>query len=313
MLFNKNSFRFLVKIFPLLFYGLLLVFLFLYLRSIDYDQFKTASFTWYYLLFSGCLALSARFWQTFIWLVILSSLGATKLKQSWRQFLYVYAKSWMGRYIPGTAPWLLGKIYFASKHGVSKNKLAVSSLLEGGLQIAVVMSVALLMLSFDTRLNVIDVRLKLLMVMILFGCIIAVLPPVFNRIVSIAYKFMKKKVLPREHYATKETIFRGSALYVVGALMSGLSLFFVAKAIYPGLSYNDAFFVMGVGNLAGAAGMLAVFAPSGIGVREGIQLTLLSLIMPTELALLVTITTRLWGVVMDVTFFGIAKAIHVAE
>ncbi|MDQ3065383.1 MAG: hypothetical protein M3Q36_03890, partial [bacterium] len=70
---------------------------------------------------------------------------------------------------------------------------------------------------------------------------------------------------------------------------------------------NDALFIMGVGNIAGAISMLAIFAPSGLGVREGVQLTLLSLIMPTELALLVTITTRLWGVAMDVIFFGIAK------
>lgn len=55
--------------------------------------------------------------------------------------------------------------------------------------------------------------------------------------------------------------------------------------------------------------MLAIFAPSGIGVREGIQLVLFSLIMPKELALAVTIITRLWSVGMDFVFFGLSRLI----
>jgi uncharacterized membrane protein YbhN (UPF0104 family) len=55
--------------------------------------------------------------------------------------------------------------------------------------------------------------------------------------------------------------------------------------------------------------MLAFFAPSGIGVREGIQLALLNIIMPAEYALVITIFTRLWGVVTDFLFFGIAYTI----
>lgn len=305
--------RILGKVFPFLFYGLLTIFLVQYLRSIDFAQFKNANFVWQYLLIASVLSLATRFWQTYIWLSLLKGLGATGLRENWRQFLYVYAKSWLGRYIPGTAPWILGKIYFASKHGVSKNKLAVSSLLEGGLQIAVIMAISFLMLFSDTRLDVIDIRLKILMTVVLFGCLVSILPPVFNRIIAILYRIVKRKKFNPEHNANSKTIFRGAAFYAIGGIVSGAALFFVAKAIYPELGYNNALFVMGVGNLAGAVSMLAVFAPSGIGVREGIQLTLLSLIMPTELALLVTITTRLWGVVMDFAFFAIAKMLNRSE
>jgi uncharacterized membrane protein YbhN (UPF0104 family) len=64
-------------------------------------------------------------------------------------------------------------------------------------------------------------------------------------------------------------------------------------------------FVMGADTLAGAIGMIVIFAPSGIGVREGIQLTLLSLIMPKELALIITVVTRLWNVLVDLLFFAL--------
>lgn len=297
-----------LKLFPIFFYSALVVFLFIYLKSIDFDKFNTVQFDLSLLFTSGLIALTARFWQSNIWLAILKGLGAKDIEKSRRELLYVYAKSWMGRYIPGTAPWILGKIYFASKHGISKNKLAVSSLLEGALQIAVVMAVSFMMLMFDSRLDVIDINYKIIMITVLVGCVVSVYPPVFNKIISIIYKLFKKKVFDKEHYVNNKTIVKGATMYAVGALLSGLSLFFVAKSIYPSLDYSSVFFVMGTGNLAGVIGMLAIFAPSGIGVREGVQLALLSLIMPTELALLVTITTRLWGVVMDLVFFGIAKA-----
>ncbi len=72
-------------------------------------------------------------------------------------------------------------------------------------------------------------------------------------------------------------------------------------------------FVIGVSNLAGALGMLAIFAPSGIGVREGILLGLLSIVMPTEFALLVTVTSRLWDVALDGIFFAIGKAVTLSK
>ena len=302
--------RLLAKLVPIIFYSLLVVFLIIYLKSIDFAKFKDAHFDWGYVALASIVGIATRYWQILIWFVLLTGLGAKNLRHNTGQLIYVYAKSWLGRYIPGTAPWLLGKIYFASKLGVSRHKLAVSSLLEGGLQVAVTMGVAIVMLMFDSRLDVVDDKLKLLMVLALAGCVIAVLPPVFNRIVSLAYRLIRRDRLHSEHLADPRPVAQGAFLYGVGAIAGGLSLFFIAKAVDPSLSYHNIWFVMGAGNLAGAASMLAVFAPSGLGVREGIQLALLSVIMPTELALLVTVITRLWGVVMDFVFFGLSRLVN---
>ena len=293
------------KSIPWVFYGLLLVFLVIYLQSIDLAKLQNVDIAWQYVLIATGLGLGFRYWGAYIWVVLLRSLGATNVRLS-RSLVYIYAKSWLGRYIPGTAPWILGKIYFASKQGISKNKLAVSSLLEGALQIIVQFLFALALLAFDPRLDVIPGEVKGIILIGIVGCIVALIPTVFNRLIAAAYRLIKKKQFSTEHYASSRTISKGFGLYVVGALMSSLSLFFIAKAFYPELSYDQLFFVMGVGTLAGAVSMVAVFAPSGIGVREGIQLVLLSIIMPTEIALVVTIATRLWSVLVDGLFFGLA-------
>jgi uncharacterized membrane protein YbhN (UPF0104 family) len=55
--------------------------------------------------------------------------------------------------------------------------------------------------------------------------------------------------------------------------------------------------------------MLAVFAPAGLGVREGIQLSMLLLVMSPEQALVATVLMRLWSIVMDALFAALAWAI----
>jgi glycosyltransferase 2 family protein len=308
MSINPSVKKNLLRLFPVAFYGLLVAFLVIYLQRLDWSRLEGIEIAWQYVAVATGLALVLRYWGAYIWFVLLKSLGASGLRAQTFQLLYVYAKSWLGRYIPGTAPWIIGKIYFASRLGVSKNKLAVSSLLEGALQIVVTLAIAFAILIFDSRLDVIDTIFKLIMAAVLLGCVVAMIPWVFNRIIAVAYRIFKRKAFPTEHMASSSTILKGAGLYVIGALVGGLSFFFIAKAAYVPLAYTDLLFVLGVSNLANATSMLAVFAPSGIGVREGIQVLLLSLIMPVEFALLIAVVTRLWSVTVDFLFFGMARA-----
>lgn len=301
-----NLKKLLKKLIPYTFYALLIIFLVVYLRSIDFATLQTLHMNWWPLLLALLLGLAFRFWGAYIWTVILRSLGAKNAPYS-RELIYIYAKSWLGRYIPGTAPWILGKIYFASKLGISKNKLAVSSILEAGLQIVVQMVFALSLLVFDPRLNIIGTDLKIGMTALIIVSLVALVPPVFNRIIKVVYKLLKRKQFPQEHYVSFDSVSKGFGMYIIGAIISSASLFFVALSVYPELSYNELLYVMGVGTLAGAVSMLAIFAPSGLGVREGIQLVLLSVIMPTEYALVITVLTRLWGIVTDFIFFILAS------
>ncbi|HSX04862.1 MAG TPA: lysylphosphatidylglycerol synthase domain-containing protein [Candidatus Saccharimonadales bacterium] len=291
-----------------LFYILLLIFLGLYLRSVDFSKLTHLHLNWYYLTLASVLALITRYMGTVTWFTILRSLGATELHLQ-KQLIYVYAKAWMGRYIPGTAPWILGKIYFASQHGISRQKLAVSSLLEAGLQIVTMLVFALALLVFDTRLDVLGTGFKALMIAVALIGIVVLIPSVFNQLISLAYRVLRHKELPAEHLAGTQTVVRGSLLYLMNAIINGLSLFFIAKGVDPNLGYSNIAFAMGAASLAGAASMLAIFAPSGLGVREGIQLVLFALLMPKELALAVTIITRLWSVGVDVVFWGLSRAI----
>ncbi len=296
------------RLVPFVFYGLLIVFLALYLRSVDFSKLAHLQLSWWYLLLASVLALAKNYLGTFTWFVILKSLGARDIHLQ-KSLIYVYAKAWMGRYIPGTAPWILGKIYFASQHGIAKQKLAVSSLLEGGLQIVTMLVFSLTLLLFDRRLDVLGTSFKLLMIAVAVAGIIILRQRIFNWLARTAFRTLRRKELDTEHLVSNTTVMRGAALYLADAVVNGLSLFFIAKGVDPALGYNNLIFAMGAGSLAGAVSMLAIFAPSGLCVREGMQLVLFSLIMPKELALAVTIITRLWSVGVDLAFWGLSRLI----
>lgn len=281
------------------------VFLVIYLQSIDYSKFTEIRVDWFYVVVASVLGIAVLYWGGYVWYAILNQLSTVKIKQ-FTELIYVYAQAWLARYIPGTAAWIVSRVYFASKYGISKNKLAVSSLLESGLQVTVVMASALAMLMIDDRFSLVSGDQKVLMFVALLVCMVALVPKVFNFIVSKVYGVIKRKPFSKDHYIDGKTVLSGSWMYLVWSLIGGLSLFFISKAVYPELGYDTLLFVMGVSNLAGALSMLAIFAPSGLGVKEGIQIALLSIIMPTEYALVIAIVMRLWSIVLDFIFFGLS-------
>jgi len=295
-----------IRLIPIVFYVLLAVFLVLYLRTIDFERILEIDFDWRWIAVASVIAMFSRYWFVYIWLVILTSLGASKFENI-PELSYVYAKSWLGRYIPGTAPWILGKIYFASQKGLSKSKLAVSSFLEGGLQVIVLLVVGLVMVLVDSRTSLIDPALKWTMAAVAVAGIVALIPPIFNRIAALGYRIIRKKQLSPDDLPRWSTVGRGAGLYLIGSLLSGLSMFFVAKAVWPELPWETLLYVVGAANLASAASMVAIFVPSGIGVREAILVALLSVVMPTEFAFVAAIVLRLWSILIDLLFFAVAS------
>jgi len=286
-----------------------IVFFVLYLRSVDWHRLSRLHFGWGYLIAATVFATAFRYWGVVIWRYILSDLCATNLPR-FVVMAYVYARAWMGRYIPGTVTWIAGKVYMASSHGISKSRLAVSSLLEGGMQIIAVMVVSMLLLGFDPRLDVIPPLYKGLMVVCALCLLVILTPAIFNRIIAVAFRLLRGKSVHAELLINGRSVIRSFFLYAAGSFILGLAEFFITRTIDPSIPWHDFWFIVGAFNIAGALGMLAIGVPSGLGVRDGAILLLLSAIMPKEIALAVTVTSRLWIAFADVVFFAVATTIH---
>lgn len=291
----------------LVFYALIIIFIAFYLTTIDFSKIDFSQINYYYLAAATILALVTRFVFAHIWKYFLTGLGAKLGKAQSRKLIAVYAKAWLGRYLPGGITWVAGKIYFASQLGISKTKLAVSSFLEALLQLVVVLATAAIVLSFDSRIQDLGPEAVGALILLAVLGLFAVIPPVFNRYAAAGYKLIRKKEIAAENLPKSKALVFGIGFFIITSLLSGLSLFFVALAAYPQLRTEDIWFVLGASNLASALSILAVFAPAGLGVREAIQLVALSVVMPAEQALVATVLMRLLSIVWDLMFLSLAR------
>jgi uncharacterized membrane protein YbhN (UPF0104 family) len=95
--------------------------------------------------------------------------------------------------------------------------------------------------------------------------------------------------------------------------LGGIGFFFFVASVFP-VSLSHVLFLAGALAIASILGLGAVFAPSGLGVREGVLVYLLSYVMPASVAVIVSVLTRIWttlieiGLIVGVYFlFGMRK------
>jgi hypothetical protein len=240
-----------------------------------------------------------------IWRVILRALGSEKLP-SYALMTDVFAKAWISRYIPGTVTWIAGKVYMAASYGISKSRLAVSSLLEGGMQIVAAVVISLLLIGFNPHLSTIPLVVRLLVVLVSIACLFVLFPPVFNRLLHIAHVAIRKQKPSDELRINGSAVIRSFLLFAVGTFINGTANYYIVAAISQHQSLSLYFYFVGAFGIAGAIGMAVPFLPSGLGIRDGVLLVLLTAVMPKDIALAVTVFTRLWQVGVDVLFLGAA-------
>jgi uncharacterized membrane protein YbhN (UPF0104 family) len=290
---------------PLAYYLLVAGFLAALLTTIDWATLARLRPEIGWVALATLTGLAGRALMVVAWLVILRGLGAPH-DLDVPALTLVYAKSWLGRYVPGSAPWILGKIYFASRQGLSVRKLTTASLLEGGLQALVMLVVGLvLMVVVPGAAPLPGWLLAAMIAGALVGAVV-LLPPVFNRGMQLAARLLRREALPSDDLPGYRTVGAGAALYAVAALVNGGSLFFIARALNPELPAEVFLYCVGALAVSAAVGMLAVFAPGGLGVREAILVVLLSAVMPTEVALATAVVTRVWSIGVDLLFLGLA-------
>ena len=99
-------------------------------------------------------------------------------------------------------------------------------------------------------------------------------------------------------------------MFIIGSFINGFTLFLITKSVDSTLDINNLAYITATGNLATAIGMLAIFAPAGIGVHEAVQFFLLSIIINAESALIVVILSRIIGLACDLIFWMSAKLIR---
>jgi hypothetical protein len=244
-------------------------------------------------------------WQ---WRVSLHCLGASI---GFVKVLRIYFIGNLGRYIPGKVWQFVGWFYLFEQEGVSPvqtlTSIAVNQVIQNmtGLALAFVVLASL----HSTELSG---RLLPFLVVIPLGLVI-IQPPILENLLNWGLRLFKRKPVVIE--LTAWDLARFAALHLLIWLGYGLAFYIFTRALYPApLEWLPAW----AGIFAGAwtLGFLSFLAPGGLGVREGILVYLLGFYLPSHVAIVVTLLSRLWvtaaelmGTALASGFDGLGRAL----
>ena len=211
--------------------------------------------------------------------------------------------SQLGKYLPGKVWLFLSRLYFYASRGKPKNLVTVALYFE---TVTLVMAAGLIFLvslfSFK-EVQLFD-----------FGISSLWLIPCF----VLAFFFLHPKVLRITLNRILASLKRGpvsisiSYVEILGVLgvcllswvVGGIGFYFFVDSVFT-VSSQQVLLLTGALAISSTLGLVALFAPSGLGVREGVLVYFLSAIMPSPVAVILSVLTRLWMTFIEIGLIGV--------
>jgi uncharacterized membrane protein YbhN (UPF0104 family) len=250
------------------------------------------------LVLSFPFAVAYLFGRGLIWhLVVRRVIGPHSLRLN----LLSWMSSLAGKYLPGKVFLLFGRVYFYRGHGAGAAQVSSAFLIEACCSaLATILVFGLAVLWHPTTALG---PLKPVMAAVALGLIVVTHPVVLRSGINTALRLARQPAL--EFQLRWRDVVAWTLLMSVNWLVLGAGFYLVLRAVIdlpPGLYL----FVTGAFAVAGIIGVLALFAPSGIGVREGVMTFVLGAVLPAAVAAIAAILARIWITLAEALCSGIA-------
>ncbi len=231
------------------------------------------------------------------WLTVAFGLHVPAVRAAKGWFL-----SYLGKYVPGKVALLLVRMDVYKDY--SSRKVAVATVVEYIVALVAACFVVLISLLFSPEIVPEYVRWFAVLGTVLLMSILY--PPLLKKSVNLVFRLIKKAPLLEVPSFGKILLLVGA--YIVATLVAGFALFLLLNSLSP-VSSRYYIVITGVYGIAGLAGLAAFFAPSGIGVREGVLLLILPSFIPEPAVVVGTIAIRLITTLTELLLAGFFAAL----
>lgn len=224
-----------------------------------------------------------------IWALIVRDLGGTRLGPGEAVRLFMIGN--LGRYVPGKVWQIAALTALARRRGVAAGTSTAAAILGQGTGLIAAMGIGLsAVLQYDALAS----YHWIVVITVLSVPVIALFPPVFDATSRLWFRVAKEEV--PEGLSNLDGM-RWVLLSLVSWAIYAMSFWLFAV----GLGF-DVGFRAGASAFAAAyvLGYLVVFAPAGLGVREGFLIALLSPSIGAGSATALAAAARLWTTIVEV-------------
>jgi hypothetical protein len=236
------------------------------------------------------------------WRALLSALGSPLRP---RVALHVFFLGQLGKYLPGNVFAVAAQAELAHDHGVKRSRVVVAGLVFLAVLTATGLLVALALLPFTSP----DVLRNYAWALLALPLgIVALLPPVLNRLLSLALRLTRRP--PLEHPLSARALGSAIGWALVMWGLYGLHVVPLVLAQPHDHAANVLLACTGGYALAWTAGFLFVIAPAGAVVREAVLVLALAGISHQPEALAVALVSRGVQTLGDLLWAGAGAALR---
>jgi glycosyltransferase 2 family protein len=255
---------------------------------------------WPYLILAFLFVNAAYLVTVFIWTRLAMSFGLNVPILSAGKAWFV---SQLGKYVPGKVTLLLVRL--DAYRGYSKRKITVATGIEYIAMLASAFVLSLVALASAFQIVPYYIRWFAGVGTVLF--LFLLWPPLSLHFINLILKFLKREQI--EEFPPYGLLLRFVGAYILAGLLQGMGLYFILNSLLP-VDFRYFLIITGAYEVAGLIGIAAVFAPSGIGVREGVLFLVLPAFIPMPAVIIGTIVMRL---IVTFTELFLAFVFSVAE
>lgn len=208
----------------------------------------------------------------------------------------VHSLSWLLKYIPGQVSSYVNKILWGTQHGFSKKSISTSFVYEN-----VLMVIAGFALSLPVLVVVAggqDWSLVFAPLLLVTPMLLVLNRRTFLFVLNTFARLLRRSQFSDEQLLTTRQTVKFQLLYTMPRLLNGVGFVLIAQsvlAIEPSMYIGLAATYI----LASIVGLLAIFVPGGLGVREAVIVAFASVYFPVEQAVVLALVARLIATVSD--------------
>ena len=248
---------------------------------------------------SFCAVMTAYLVRFAVWVRLSAtlSLSAPVLRAGRAYYLSV-----LGRYIPGKVGLALVRV--EAYRGYPAEKVVLATVIE--LIAALAAAFLLACIGFAFSPAYFSPHMRWVPLFGLIPLLAALSPPLLRRMANTMLRLAGRKELHSLPSYSANIVF--VLLYTLPGFLNGLGLFVLLNAFsrVPAAHYLT---VTGVYYTANLIGLVAVFAPGGLGVREGILFLFLPALVGKEVAIIAAILIRMITMAAEIALAGVFSAV----
>ncbi len=236
-------------------------------------------------------------WSVF-WNLLLRDLNFKQL--SYYESFNIQTQAWFGKYIPGKVGVVGIKFYLGKKKDINNTTIGISVIYENVFQVvtAFLVSIPILFYYSIKEMGENPILYQVFPLLFIIGLFIFIHPKVFFYFINLGLRLFNREPISNNYFLTLGQIIKYVTLYSVGVIANGIAFFLFVKSITP-ISLEYLIPIIGIFNFAGIIGMLAIFVPAGLGVREGIIVLFLKAFLLLEIVIFISVLSRLWATIAD--------------